>query len=197
MKHSSKHFFKTLFLLVLPFSFFACIGGGTIEPSRYYTISTEPISVSKKTNTKESVFVKKFTIASAYKRNNIVYRESAYSFMFYDLDLWASRPEDMITKTVKEYLKQSEVFTVFSKNATTKPTFEIFGNIDAIEEIDEGSSRYARLSLQLTLQKTTGEIITEKDFDEKLALNGNTPEHVAEGISKLLAKYMETFLQEF
>jgi ABC-type uncharacterized transport system auxiliary subunit len=136
--------------------------------------------------------VRKFTIDQAYQRNNIVYRESAYDFMFYDLDLWASRPEQMVAQVAAEYLEKSGIFQAVDTRASGKPELELLGHIDAIEEIDEGSSQYARLSIKLTLQKPDSDTpLWEKRFDERQSVSSREPRLVAEAISKLLGKYME------
>ena len=76
----------------------ACFGGSTSEPTRYYTLAVENIDMPTAGDASGRLQVRKFTIDQAYQRNNIVYRESAYDFMFYDLDLWASRPEQMVAQ---------------------------------------------------------------------------------------------------
>lgn len=141
--------------------------------------------------------VRKFTIEPAYQRTNIVYRESAYDFMFYDLDLWASRPEHMLAQVASEYITKSGLFKSVETKPTGMPDFEFMGNIIAIEEVDEGSSQYARLAVQLTFRKTeSDQAIWEKSFDEKLSMDNREPRTTAETISKLFGKYMEEALNE-
>ena len=178
-------------ILLAALALAACFGGSTSEPTRYYTLAVENISMPE-SRAKGSVQVRKFTIDPAYQRANIVYRESAYDFMFYDLDLWASRPEQMVAQVASEYIVRSGLFASVDTRATTKPDFELLGHIDAIEEIDEGSSQYARLSLRLTLQKPDSDApLWEKRFDERQSVSSREPRLVAEAISKLLGKYME------
>ena len=170
----------------------ACFGGNTSEPTRYYTLAVENIDMPSAGNASGRLQVRKFTIENAYQRNNIVYRESAYDFMFYDLDLWASRPEQMVAQVAAEYLEKSGIFQAVDTRASGKPELELLGHIDAIEEIDEGSSQYARLSIKLTLQKPDSDApLWEKRFDEKLSVDKREPRLVAEAVSKLFAKYME------
>ena len=112
--------------------------------------------------------------------------------MFYDLDLWASRPEQMVAQVAAEYLEKSGIFQAVESRASGKPELELLGHIDAIEEIDEGSSQYARLSIKLTLQKPDSDApLWEKRFDERQSVSSREPRLVAEAISKLLGKYME------
>ena len=91
-------------ILLAALTLTACFGGSTSEPSRYYMLAVEDISMPSG-NAKGKVQVRKFTVDPAYQKANIVYRESAYDFMFYDLDLWASRPDHMITQLVVSLCK--------------------------------------------------------------------------------------------
>lgn len=191
--------FKKLILLsAIALSLTACLGDGSNEPTRYYTLAVENIQTpSSSAYADKRLQVRKFTIEPAYQRTNIVYRESAYDFMFYDLDLWASRPEHMMAQVASEYLNKSNMFKSVETKPTGKPDFEFLGNVVAIEEVDEGSSQYAHLAIQLTFRKTeSDQAIWEKSFDEKLSMDNREPRTTAETISKLFGKYMEEALNE-
>ena len=184
------------FAALLAFSLTACLGGGSSEPTKYYTIAVEKIQTPATNSYKDKrLQVRKFTIEPAYQRANILYRESAYDFMFYDLDLWASRPEHMLMQVASEYLNQSGLFKSVETRANGKPDFELLGNIVAIEEMDEGSSQYARLAVQLTFRKTESEeALWEKSFDQKMSMGDREPRTTAETVSKLFGKIMEEAL---
>ena len=184
------------FTLALALTLTACLGGGSSEPTKYYTIAVENIQKPSTDSFKDKrLQVRKFTIEPAYQRANIVYRESAYDFMFYDLDLWASRPEHMLMQVASEYLSQSGTFKNVETKPTGKPDYELLGNIIAIEEVDEGSSQYARLAIQLTFRKTeSDEALWEHTFDEKMSMGDREPRTTAETISKLYGKIIEQFL---
>ena len=180
--------------LLSVFTLTGCLGGST-EPSRYYTVSAESISIAGATSDAR-IHVKKFTIDPAYQRTNIVYRESPYDFMFYDLDLWATRPEQMLTQVAGEYLVKSNLFKSVDLKPMGKPDFELLGNVDAIEEIDEGSSQYAHLALQLTFRKTGEDApLWEKRYDERQSMNKRDAHSAAESLSKLYAKFMQDALE--
>ena len=180
--------------LLSAFTLTGCLGGST-EPSRYYTISAESISTSGATS-EARVHVKKFTIDPAYQRSNIVYRESPYDFMFYDLDLWATRPEQMLTQVTGEYLIKSNLFKSVDLKPMGKPEFELLGNVDAIEEIDEGSSQYAHLAVQLTFRKVGEDApLWEKRYDERESMSKRDAHSAAEALSKLYAKFMQDALE--
>ena len=180
--------------LLSAFTLTGCLGGST-EPSRYYTVSAESISVAGATSDTR-VHVKKFTIDPAYQRTNIVYRESPYDFMFYDLDLWATRPEQMLTQVAGEYLIKSNMFKSVDLKPMGKPDFELLGNVDAIEEIDEGDSQEAHLAVQLTFRKAGEDApLWEKRYDERQSMNKRDAHSAAEALSKLYAKYMQDALE--
>lgn len=180
--------------LLSAFTLTGCLGGST-EPSRYYTVSAESISVAGATSDTR-VHVKKFTIDPAYQRTNIVYRESPYDFMFYDLDLWATRPEQMLTQVAGEYLIKSNMFKSVDLKPMGKPDFELLGNVDAIEEIDEGNSQEAHLAVQLTFRKVGEDApLWEKRYDERQSMNKRDAHSAAEALSKLYAKYMQDALE--
>ena len=180
--------------LLSVFTLTGCLGGST-EPSRYYTVSAESISVAGATSDAR-VHVKKFTIDPAYQRTNIVYRESPYDFMFYDLDLWATRPEQMLTQVAGEYLIKSNMFKSVDLKPMGKPDFELLGNVDAIEEIDEGSSQEAHLAVQLTFRKVGEDApLWEKRYDERESMSKRDAHSAAEALSKLFAKFMQDALQ--
>lgn len=180
--------------LLSAFTLTGCLGGST-EPSRYYTVSAESISVAGATSDAR-VHVKKFTIDPAYQRTNIVYRESPYDFMFYDLDLWATRPEQMLTQVAGEYLVKSNMFKSVDLKPMGKPDFELLGNVDAIEEIDEGNSQEAHLAVQLTFRKVGEDApLWEKRYDERQSMNKRDAHSAAEALSKLYAKFMQDALE--
>jgi ABC-type uncharacterized transport system auxiliary subunit len=181
-------------ILLAALALAACFGGSTSEPTRYYTLAVENISMPE-SSAKGSVQVRKFTIDPAYQRANIVYRESAYDFMFYDLDLWASRPDHMVTQVVAEYAVKSGLFESVEIKGNSKPAFEISGNISAIEEVDEGSSQSARLAIEISFRKVdSNEALFEKRYEGKEPMDKREPRAMAEATSKLLGKFMEDAL---
>lgn len=181
-----------LFLAALALT--ACFGGSTSEPTRYYMLAVEDISMPNG-NAKGKVQVRKFTVDPAYQKANIVYRESAYDFMFYDLDLWASRPDHMITQVVTEYAVKSNLFESVEIKGSSKPGFEISGNVSAIEEVDEGSSQYARLAIEISFRKVDSDVaLFEKRYEGKQPMDKREPRAMAEATSKLLGKFMEDAL---
>lgn len=198
MNKVSKICFSLLLTAAMTLTLTGCLGGGSEEPTRYYTLAVEDIQMpAAQENSQKSLYIKKFSIEPAYQRSNIVYRESAYDFMFYDLDLWASRPEHMVAQVCGEYLNKSGLFASVETKATSKPDYELIGHISAIEEIDEGSDQYAHLILQLTLKRPDSDsALWQGTYDEQKSMGDREPRTTAETMSKLLGGIMEKALQE-
>ncbi len=185
--------FLAVAALLSVFALTGCAGGSS-EPSRYYTISAESISASG-ASSDARLHVRKFTIDPSYQRSNIVYRESPYDFMFYSRDLWATRPEQMLTQVTGEYLVKSNIFKSVDLKPMGKPDFELLGNVDAIEEIDEGDSQYAHLAVQLTFRKVGEDApLWEKRYDDRESMSKRDAHSAAEALSKLYAKFMQDAL---
>lgn len=192
----STRIFAIALSLATAFALTACIGGGTSEPTRYFTLAVENISMPQAQATGKRVQVRKFTIEPAYQRANIVYRESAYDFMFYDFDLWATRPEHMLMQVAGQYLEKSGMFAAVETKTSAKPDFEFLGHVEAIEEVDEGDSQFARLAIQFTFRKTESDKpLWEGKFDEKIPMDSREPKVTAQTVSKLLAQFMEKALE--
>lgn len=190
-------FKKYILLSAIALSLTACLGGGSSEPTRYYTIAVENINhPSSEAFAGKNLLVRKFTIDQAYQRTNIVYRESAYDFMFYDLDLWASRPEHMITRVVSEYVEKSGMFQSVVSGNGVMPEYELSGHINAIEEVDEGNSQAAHLALGFTFKNVkSNTMLWEGKCDKNRSTDSREPRVTAEAISKLLAECMADALQ--
>jgi hypothetical protein len=116
--------------------------------------------------------------------------------MFYDLDLWASRPEHMITRVVSEYVEKSGMFQSVVSGNGSMPEYELSGHVNAIEEMDEGSSQSAHLALGFTFKNVkSNAMLWEGKCDKNRSTDSREPRVTAEAISKLLAECMEDALQ--
>jgi hypothetical protein len=102
----------------------------------------------------------------------------------------------MLTQVAGEYLIKSNMFKSVDLKPMGKPDFELLGNVDAIEEIDEGNSQEAHLAVQLTFRKVGEDApLWEKRYDERQSMNKRDAHSAAEALSKLYAKYMQDALE--
>lgn len=172
----------------------ACSSTGTL--TRYYTLAVDSSVQASKTYPYK-LAVKKFTVDPAYNSSNIVYRESPYDFMSYNHDLWATAPDHQIANIFTEDLKQSGLFEKVEQRASEMPDYEIAGHLIAIEEVDEGSSRFARVAVEISFRDVKKDsTLWKKAFDEKESLGGTEPREIAKSASKLVNRYAQTVISE-
>lgn len=166
--------------------------GGSDKVVRYYTLPIPEV----KNATADPVFpytlmVTHASVDPAYRRNNIVYRETPYDFMFYTYSVWAARPEFLIEQAATSTVKSSALFKVLDSDAAAKPELEFMIHVNAVEEVDHGKDREARLAMTLTLRKTeSNDFIWRKSYDESKSYNGEDMRYFAESISALLQGFM-------
>lgn len=160
------------------------------EITRYYAIA---LDLPKAGTAYEcDAALKKITIDPAYDRLQIVYRESPYDFMFYNYDLWAGRPNQLVQKATKEFFKSANLFQNLSDNPTEKPDFEILSHIDAVEEVDEGETRYAHLAIAFAFKRVDQDgTLWQEYFDQTRKLEKNEPREVAREVSHILQEALE------
>ncbi len=187
-----KKFLKFSSLALLALLTFACSSSGVL--TRYYTLAADSKIQASKTYP-HKVVVKKFTVDPAYNSSNIVYRESPYDFMSYNHDLWATAPDHQITNILTEDLKQSGLFEKVEQRASEMPDYEITGHLISIEEVDEGSNRYARVAVEVSFRDVKKDsTLWMQTFDEKEALAGNEVREIAKSASKLVNRYAEAVI---
>ncbi len=172
----------------------ACSSTGTL--TRYYTLAADS-SIRASKSYPYKLVVQKFTIDPAYNSSNIIYRESPYDFMSYNHDLWATAPDHQIVNVFTDDLKQSGLFEKVEQHASEMPDYEITGHLLAIEEIDEGSNRFARVAIEISFRDVKKDsTLWKNSFDAKESLNGTEPREIAKSASKLVNRYAQTVISE-
>lgn len=165
-------------------------------PTHYYMLNLgEPTASPKQFPCR--IYLQKTTIDQAYKRQNIVYRESPYEFMFYGNSLWASAPASLINQSIQGYFLRLNIVEFFESNVTARPDFELLSHVEVIEEVDEGENRFARIAIKFIFRKTDNEQnLWSKRYDQKRAYSGNKVKDMAIASSELLASYLDDVSKE-
>lgn len=187
--------------LILACAFAAVLSGcftGTDREIRYYTLPvTQPAKPSGKPLLPYTLTVTRASVDPAYRRNNIVYRETPYDFMYYTYSAWASRPEFLVEQVAYSYIKSQGLFSVLEYSDIKKPDLEFAIYVKAIEEVDRGSDRFAHLSLMFTLQKPDGEtIVWRKNYDESKPFDSSDMRNFAEAIYQILQGFLDDAIAE-
>jgi ABC-type uncharacterized transport system auxiliary subunit len=156
----------SLVLVVLSLS---CSMGKSVK-TRYYLLDYVPTPAEsrlQKGSYPFSLQIKDFSIAEAFKRNQIVYRKSAHELNFYNFELWAVRPEYLVADMVFKHFFAAQLFEQVSKSiGQQEPDYILTGEIHAIEEYDNKNEWFAHLALSLKLyEHYTNREIWSKDYD--------------------------------
>jgi len=86
----------------------------------------------------------------------IVYRPSSEEVAFYEYHRWAMNPRQAITQYMEDRLRAQSLFQGVTVHEGGSETYVLSGNIERLEEVDEGRDVHAvcRISAQLTDTRT-------------------------------------------
>jgi len=168
--------------------FFGCFGR-FIENS-YYQLDYVPTpkEMLNESAYPYSVRIKDFDVSEAYRRNNIVYRQSPFQLRFYNYELWAVKPEYLVSDMLFRHLSSARMFSDIRRSIDVEePDFTISGTIRALEEYDNQDEWYAHLALNMNLQENrTKRILWSREWDYRKKVSNLETIYVVRGLSELL-----------
>lgn len=137
-------------------------------------------------------------IAEAYRRSQIVYRQSANQMQFYSYHLWAVDPDRMVADLVQKHLKAARLFENVTRTAESYvPDFMLAADIQAIEEYDGKEQWFAHLAIEFQLEDIkTNQIVWKKLFDLRKTVAQQEPVFVVRELSYLLETINERLVKE-
>jgi ABC-type uncharacterized transport system auxiliary subunit len=167
-----------------------CFFGRTVE-TKYYTldyIPAPPPERLKRGPYPFSVRLREPTIAEAYRRSQIVYRQSAYQMQFYAYHLWAVDPDRMIGDLMIKHLRTARLFENASRSVeAAPPDFILTTDVQAIEEYDGPQTWYAHLAIEYQLlEEKTGTVVWKQAYDLRKAVAQQEPVFVVRELTALL-----------
>lgn len=177
-----------------------CFFGRTVETQYYMLdyIPTPPPERLQKGPYPFSVRLRDPTLAEAYKRSQIVYRQSAYQMQFYAFHLWVVDPDRMIGDLLIKHLRAARLFEVVSRTVeSTPPDFQLTTDVQAIEEYDGPETWYAHLAIEYQLiHDKTGVVVWKKLYDVRKAVEAQEPVFVVRGLTALLENVNDDLVKD-
>lgn len=162
-----------------------------VQSKRYYVLSQ---AYPEKVTTSEpkydfSIRIQPTSIDALYNRLQLVYRPSLNEFEFYNLHLWAVKPNKMVSEILLKQFNQTQLFTQTFQDIQTKlPDYTLVSEIASIEELDSAEHTYAHLAMRFRLiRQKDGEIVLTHQFDRREKVFAKTPRAIVEALSDLLA----------
>jgi ABC-type uncharacterized transport system auxiliary subunit len=135
-----------------------------------------------------SLRVRDCNIAEAYRRTQIVYRQSANQMQFYSYHMWAVDPDRMINDLAVKHLKAARLFENVTRAVESfVPDYYMGCDIQAIEEYDNKDQWFAHMAVEYSIEDAkTNQIVWKKLYDLRKKVAQQEPVYVVRELSSLL-----------
>ena len=182
---------RSLVMLVLvAFGSVSCLGARAVERN-YFVLHGEPLKEPSSARPVDGlVRVRDMDTDSVYEKFQIVVRRSPYQLRYSEQNVWAVKPNQMVSDLVAQALDGSDTFTGVTRELRdARPAYTMSGRVSAIELYDSGDLWFAHLSMQLHLTRFgDGASIWAFEFDERKEINPQAFEHGVRALSELLQR---------
>ncbi|MGO8817150.1 MAG: ABC-type transport auxiliary lipoprotein family protein [Terriglobia bacterium] len=152
-----KHSFQArtcAILGLLATAFFAGCGG--IPKTYYYTLQIPAAPAPSDPRTDYVLGVDHFRAPEILRTERIAYYVTPTQINFYQNHLWGSDPATLLTEFTAQWLHSSGAFSqVKMLPVRERVDYTLGGNVVHFEEVDSGGAAKARLSLALSLVRTS------------------------------------------
>jgi len=181
---------KYLVLGLIVLMFMSCSFFGSVKENSYYQLDYVPTpkEMHNESTYPYSVRIKDFDVSEAYRRNNIVYRQSPFQLRFYNYELWAVKPEYLVSDMLFRHFSAARIFSDVRRSIDVEePDFTISGTIRALEEYDNQDEWYAHLAMNMHLQENrTKRVLWSREWDYRKKVSNLETIYVVRGLSELL-----------
>lgn len=162
--------------------------GGKMPETRFYQLAPPPASATAPGTL--SIALEAFETDAGYDDERIVYRTTAYRLDYYQYHRWSATPGTIVGNYLEQALERSGQFRAVSREASDRSPVVVRGRVLAMEEVDRSKTSWlGRLVLELSLVDTkTGEVLWSEQYEEHEPLRVQSPEGLAEGLSKALSR---------
>ncbi len=140
----------------------------------------------------DTIRLNRFSIATAYNSNSMIFRQDNYAFDSFNYNRWAVNPADMVGDILLRDLQAGGLFlAVFSRDTVDEGRYVVSGGIEEFFLKKDNSGNNAVLSLAITLKDakqrdTRKRIIFQKKYFREEALNEQSPRGYCQAMSKAM-----------
>jgi ABC-type uncharacterized transport system auxiliary subunit len=126
---------------------------------------------------------------AVYEKFQFVVRKNPYELRYSDLNVWAVKPNQMVSDILARTLLETGVFEGVVRNlGEQRPDYMLNGDLNAIEIYDSDDIWYAHLSISLSLTRfSDGAQLWQMSYDQRKLLAERSHAQAARAISELLA----------
>jgi cholesterol transport system auxiliary component len=171
----------------------ACsVGGKPGYEIENYILDYQAPTLEKQAQLDGTIRFNRFTIASAYNTQNMIFRADSYSIDFFNYNRWAVNPADMIADTLLRDMQASGYFrAVFSRYTVEESNFLLQGGVGEFFLRMDRKSKIAVIRLEITLKNSNQveankRIIFQKKYYHEELLTEQTPRGYCQAMSQAL-----------
>jgi ABC-type uncharacterized transport system auxiliary subunit len=174
--------------------------GGKLPETRYYQLATTASAPAPSAGRSGVVLaIQPLEADPAYDDERIVYRLNAYRLDYYNYHRWSTTPGTLVADFLERAFERSGRFRSVTRDTTAHAApVTLGGRLVAIEEIDRSKAQWVgRIVVELQLTDTaTGDVLWSEQFEETEPLPAQTPEGLAQAISKALDRIAQRALPQ-
>jgi len=188
---------RALLVLLLGLLLFPA-GCAKPTPRRFYALTFPPAATLTGQPAPVTVRVKELAIVPTYASNELVFRQDIHEVQYYRTRRWSERPQQMITRLVRQALDRSGlVGQVTSGLEERPPDFVLGGEILALEQLQAGEESFAHLAMTLQLTRFRDEaVVWRRGFDRRVKVPPDKVRAVVRAISSTLEQELQQALTE-
>jgi ABC-type uncharacterized transport system auxiliary subunit len=181
---------KRLVVAAIAIVFAVALGcfGARPNTRSYYVLGNEPVEPFEKPLFTGLIRVRDMDSDSIYDKFQIVLRKSPYELNYSEQNVWAVKPNKMVSDVLAQTLQATNTFAAVTRElGETRPDYLLAGDLRAIEIYDSDDTWFAHLSIVLHMTHfSTGETLWSHQFDARKQIERDNYSHAVRGISELL-----------
>lgn len=191
---------KRSILAVVAAACLPCLVGGCfsaqIAERSYYVLHGVSASITDDRPIAGLLRVRNMDAASIYEKFQIVVRRNPYELLYSESNVWAVKPNQMVSDVIARALGEVGSFTAVQRElGELRPDYILSGDLNSIEIYDSGDLWYAHLSITLRLTRyDSGATLLSFDFDERKDVPTRTFAQGARALSELLSTAVDELI---
>ncbi len=175
-----------------------CLSARAVERN-YFVMHGEPVERASDVYPVDGlVRVRDMDTDSVYEKFQIVVRRSPYQLRYSEQNVWAVKPNQMVSDLVAQALEEGGAFTDVTRQLLdARPTYTMSGKLRAVELYDSGDVWFAHLSVHLHLTRFgDGTSLWAFEFDQRKEVDSRSFAHGVRALSELLHQAIRRAIQQ-
>lgn len=188
--------FKGAAALLVVLHGLSCFGTVSDPVRHYYTLHLEPLHQVPSPHINGLLRVRDLDSDAAYDRFQIVMRRSPFELSYRQSDVWAVKPNRMVSDLLARGLADQNVFAAVTRELSERrPDYLLSGELHAIEVYDSDDMWFAHIAMSLQITHfESGKILWTFNYDDRKNVTSGNFSHVVRALSELLSTSLEKAL---